>query len=162
MTTVTRRWRARGFTLLELLAAAAILGVLASVAVPVVQTTVRREKERELRQALRDIRNAIDAYKQATAAGVVAIPPNGSGYPPSLLDLTAGVEIKDQPSAPKLYFLRRLPRDPFAAASLPAADTWAKRSYVSPPEAPQEGDDVFDVASNSPLTGMNGVKYAEW
>jgi general secretion pathway protein G len=152
-----------GFSLIELLAAAAILGVLAAVAVPVIETTVRRDKERELRKALRDIRGAIDAYKQATASGHVASKLEDSGYPHDLLDLVVGVEDQTNKNGSKLYFLRRIPRDPFASdLSIPAADTWGKRSFDSSPDAPHQGADVFDVYSTSPLTGMNGQAYREW
>jgi len=157
-----RRPRMRGFTLMELLAAAVIVGILASVAVPVVQTSMRREKERVLRQALRDIRNAIDTYKQAVIAGKIDLPDGASGYPATLLELAAGVPVKGHPNDPKLYFLRRIPRDPFADPGIAAVDTWAQRSYASSSEAPQPGADVFDVASLSPQTGMNGVPYAQW
>jgi general secretion pathway protein G len=158
-----RAQRIAGFSLIELLAAAAILGVLATVAVPVIETTVRRDKERQLRQALRDIRGAIDAYKEATATGHIASKAGESGYPPDLLALAAGVEDQENKNGPKLYFLRRIPRDPFSAdLSVPAADTWGKRSFDSPPDSPHEGADVFDVYSRSPLTGLNGQAYGEW
>lgn len=153
----------RGFTLIELLASAAILGVLASVAVPVVQTTMQREKERELRKALRDIRGAIDAYKQSVVSGNIEVATGASGYPPSLSSLVVGVQNDKDKTGPRLYFLRRLPRDPFFAdRTVAAADTWGKRRFDSPPEAPQEGADVFDVYSLSTQSGMNGVPYAEW
>lgn len=154
---------ARGFSLIELLAAAAIIGVLATVAVPVVETSVRREKERELRQALRDIRHGIDAFKLAAATGRIAMHPADSGYPPTLQDLVDGVPDEQNKTGPRLYFLRRIPRDPFFSdRTVPAPDTWGKRSYDSPPEAPHAGADVFDVYSTSGLTGLNGLPYAEW
>lgn len=152
-----------GFSLLELLAAAAIIGLLATVAVPFVETTVKRQKERELRTALRDMREAIDAYKQAVTAGHIAIKDGQSGYPPTLTALTGGVQDALKPAAPKMYFLRKIPRDPFYEdASATAIDTWGKRSYASEPDHPVEGDDVFDVYSKSDKTGLNGVPYAEW
>jgi general secretion pathway protein G len=152
-----------GFTFIELLASAAIIGLLASIAVPMVQTTVKRQKERELRIALREIRQGIDAYKQAGVAGRIAVLQEQSGYPPNLQMLVQGVEDVSRPEHPKLYFLRRIPRDPFFGdANVKAIDTWGKRSFASPPEKPEEGDDVFDVYTRSQLTGLNGVPYREW
>lgn len=152
-----------GFSLIELLAAAAIVGILATVAVPFVETTVRRQKEHELRQALRDIRSAIDAYKQATDSGRVAMQKGESGYPPTLDALAKGVEDANNKDGPKVYFLRRVPRDPFVAdASIPAEATWGKRSFDSPPGQPHDGADVFDVYSKSALVGLNGQPYREW
>src|SRR3954468_20927647 len=103
-----------GFSLIELLAASAIIGLLATVAVPFVETTIKRQKERELRTALRDIRQAIDNYKLAVASGHVATTEKASGYPLTLTELAGGVTDLAQQSGPKLYFLRRIPRDPFA------------------------------------------------
>ncbi|WP_373987778.1 prepilin-type N-terminal cleavage/methylation domain-containing protein [Duganella sp. BuS-21] len=161
--TSLHRHRNTGFSLLELLAAAAIIGLLASVAVPFVETTVKRQKERELKTALRDIRQAIDAYKQAVATGHIATKLELSGYPPSLIELAGGVEDLANKTGPKLYFLRRIPRDPFAAdASAAAIDTWGTRSFASEPANPVAGDDVFDVYSLSDRTGLNGVPYREW
>lgn len=155
--------RARGFSFIELLASAAIIGLLASVAVPMVQTTVKRQKERELRIALREIRQGIDAYKQAGMAGHIVVPQEQSGYPPSLMDLVQGVEDAKRPEHPKLYFMRRIPRDPFYPdPAAKAIDTWGKRSFASPPDKPEAGDDVFDVYPLSTQTGLNGVPYREW
>lgn len=155
--------RQHGFSFIELLASAAIIGMLASIAVPVVQTTVKRQKERELRIALREIRQGIDAYKQAAQAGRIIVPQDQSGYPPSLLDLVQGVEDASRPEHPRLYFLRRIPRDPFHPdPTAKAVDTWGKRSFASPPDKPEEGDDVFDVYPLSPYKGLNGVPYREW
>lgn len=155
--------RSGGFSFIELLASAAIIGLLASIAVPVVQTSVKREKERDLRIALRDIRQGIDAYKQAGVAGRIAVLQDQSGYPPSLAALTEGVDDASKPEHPKLYFLRRIPRDPFFPdPSVKAADTWGKRSFASPADQPEEGNDVFDVYSRSPQTGLNSVPYREW
>lgn len=155
--------RAGGFSLIELLAAAAILGILAMVAVPVIETTQRRDKERELRTALRDIRRAIDAYKAAVDAGKVSKQLGESGYPKELGSLTAGVvDMKDKAGA-KIYFLRRIPRDPFNPdKGIPAASSWGLRSFDSDAEHPRAGKDVFDVFSMSPKEGLNGVPYSEW
>ncbi|AKU20476.1 type II secretion system protein [Massilia sp. NR 4-1] len=155
--------RQRGFSLIELLASAAILGILASVAVPVIETTVRRQKERELRTALRDIRAAIDAYKAASAGGHIPVLQGHSGYPSALADLMNGVVDATDPDKRKMYFLRRIPRDPFHADQTVAPMAmWGLRSYSSTAQAPLPGDDVFDVYSRSGLTGLNKVPYAEW
>ena len=153
----------RGFSLIELLAAAAILGILATVAVPVMKTTMRRQKEHDLRIALQDIRRGIDAYKAASAAGRITVVSGASGYPPSLADLANGVVDPNKPKEPKQYFLRRIPRDPFFAdRSVAAVATWGLRSFASEPDKPQAGSDVFDVYSNAPGQGLNGVPYREW
>ncbi len=155
--------RQRGFSFIELLASAAIIGMLASIAVPMVQTTVKRQKERELRIALREIRQGIDAYKQAGADKRIAVLQEQSGYPLNLKELVEGVEDVSKPEHPKLYFMRRIPRDPFFPdAKVSAVDTWGTRSFASPADKPEAGDDVFDVYSQSPLTGLNGLPYKEW
>ncbi len=153
----------RGFTLIELVVTVAIVGILASIAVPLAEVNMRRAKEQELRSALRSIRNALDAYKQATEDGRILRQADGSGYPRSLEELDGGVADAKSPNQSKIYFLRRLPRDPFATdATATAAETWGKRSYASPPDAPQEGADVYDVYSLSSLSGLNGTAYREW
>ena len=157
------RPRASGFSLIELLVAATIIGVLATVAVPVVETTQRRAKEKELRTALRDIRNAIDAYKAAADGGRVAKAKDDTGYPPTLADLASGVPDLKSEGGAMIYFLRRIPRDPFNSdRSIPAANTWGLRSFSSPAERPKAGKDVFDVYSGSEKEGLNGVPYSEW
>jgi general secretion pathway protein G len=152
-----------GFTLVELLVTLTILGVLASVALPLNELVVQRAKEQELRRSLREIRDAIDAYKQAFDDGRITRRVGDSGYPKRLEDLIAGVEDPTSAKKERIYFLRRIPRDPFATdASLSPAATWAKRSYRSPPEEPREGDDVFDVFSRSSAVGINGRPLNEW
>lgn len=157
------RCGARGFTLIELVVTIAILGLLATVAVPFAQLVQQRQKETVLREDLRSIRTAIDAYKQAVLEKRIDSPADASGYPPDLDVLWKGVVDKTKPDDSKIYFLRRLPRDPFHPdASAEPAETWGKRSYASPPDEPEEGDDVYDVYSLSEKTGLNGVPYREW
>ncbi len=155
--------RVRGFTLIEMVVTVAIVGILALAASPMLETTARRQKEAELRSALREIRGAIDAYRQAADAGRVERKVDESGYPRKLEDLANGVDNQKDPGKGKIYFLRRLPRDPFDRdSSLSAAQTWGKRSYASPPDEPREGADVFDVYSRSEAVGSNGIPYREW
>lgn len=155
--------RQRGFTFIELMMTLAIMGVLVLVAVPMAQVTVQRQKERDLRQALLQIREGLDAYKRAADQGRILVRIGESGYPPTLQQLVEGVPDQRSPSKQKIYFLRALPRDPLHTdTSVPAADTWSLRSYASPPDDPQEGDDVFDIASRSSATGLNGVPYKQW
>ncbi len=146
----------KGFTLIELLITVAILALLASVALPLAEVTVQRGKEQELRRALREIREGIDAYKRAADDGAIDKPVNKTGYPPSLAALVEGAADKRDPKGARIYFLRRVPADPLTH------EPWALRSYVSPPDAPSSGEDVFDVHSKSDQTGLNGVAYKEW
>jgi len=153
----------RGFTLIELMIVVAIMAILASAAMPLQEMVVKRTKEQELRTALRQIRMAIDAYKLAADEGKVEKKADEMGYPRKLEDLEAGVVDIKTPNKKKIFFMRRLPRDPmFADPEVPAAETWGKRSYESPPDNPDEGDDVFDVYSLSEQKGLNGIPYNKW
>jgi len=153
----------KGFTLIELVITVAIVAVLASVAMPLNELVVQRAKEQDLRRALRELRDGIDAHKQAFDEGRIVKRAGESGYPKKLEDLAAGVEDQKSPKRERIYFLRRVPRDPFATdPGLAAATTWGKRSYASPPEEPRDGDDVFDVFSLSSATGINGRPYKDW
>jgi general secretion pathway protein G len=154
---------ASGFTLIELVVTVAILGVLAMLSVPMLQATAQRQKEVELRSALREIRTAIDAYHQAVLDGKIKVAADASGYPPDLESLVKGIPDSKRPDNRLIYFLRRLPRDPFhTQPDASAAETWGLRSYASAPDEPQPGDDVFDVYSLSGKKGLNGVTYREW
>jgi general secretion pathway protein G len=130
---------------------------------PLAELTVKRSHEQELRRDLFEIRTAIDAYKQAVDEGRTPKIMGTTGYPKSLNLLVEGVEDLKSPNKARLYFLRRIPRDPFAVDStLDAAATWGKRSYASPPDDPKEGDDVYDVFTLHNGVGINGVPYRDW
>jgi len=160
---VKRRGSSRGFTLIELVVAVAILGILATGLLPLAQLAAQRGKEQELRAALRELRTAIDAYKKAADEGRIEKKADASGYPPELEVLVQGVKDAKSTEGKLIYFLRRIPRDPFFdEPSIPAEKTWALRSYESPPDDPREGDDVFDVYSRSQKVGLNGVPYRQW
>lgn len=154
--------RARGFTLIELLVTLALIGLVASLALPVAELTTLRLKEGELRSALRQIRYGLDAYKQAVDEGRIIQRAGDSGYPHSLTLLVEGVEDARSPTHSKIKFLRRIPRDPFADPTLRPEDTWGKRSYQSTNDRPRAGDDVYDVYSLASGSGINGIAYREW
>ncbi len=155
--------RGGGFTLIELVVTLAILGMLSTVALPMAEVAVQRGKEQDLNADLRQIRDAIDAYKQAYDDGHIIKKVGESGYPPTLETLVQGVNDALSQKEQKLYFLRRLPRNPFVSDSnVSAAGTWGLRSYASSADDPQEGDDVFDVYEQVPGKGLNGVPYREW
>lgn len=145
----------RGFTLIEVLVTLALVALLASLALPLSELSVQRAKERELRHALRTLRGAIDAYKDAADANRIERKADASGYPPTLEVLVEGVRDAKDPKGAKIYFLRHVPRDPFG-------EDWGLRSYASPPDDPEPGKDVFDVYSRSARVGLNGLPYREW
>jgi general secretion pathway protein G len=155
--------KTRGFTLIELVVTVSIVGLLASAAAPLLELTARRNRDQELRSALREIRTAIDAYKLAVDQGRVRKTVLQSGYPPTLAALVEGVPDARSPDKRLIFFLRRLPPDPsFPDPKADPAETWGKRSYASRPERPEAGEDVFDVYSLSNKVGLNGRPYRAW
>ena len=157
------RPKPRGFTLIELVITVAIIGLLAGIAVPTAELVLKRDREHELRLALREIRRALDAYKQAYDDGRILKTIGESGYPPALKVLVDGVVDARSPEHTKIYFLRRIPADPLAVdAETPPEQSWGLRSYASEPDDPAEGKDVYDVYSKSPEVGLNGIPYRKW
>jgi general secretion pathway protein G len=155
--------RERGFTLIEIVVTVAIVGLLASAVLPLAELGVKRGREQDLRTALRELRTAIDAYKDAADRGRIELEVGASGYPPSLEVLADGVIDIANPDGKKIYFLRKVPRDPFYRdPTASAAATWGLRSYASEPDKPEPGDDVYDVYSTATGKGLNGIAYRDW
>ena len=160
-----RRHSTLGFTFIELVLTLALLAVMATVALPMSQLVHQRRQEQVLADALREIRQALDAYRRAVDQGRIALRTGESGFPPNLAVLVEGVVDERSPTRQRIYFLRRLPRDPLATdadADVDAANTWGQRSHDSPPDEPREGRDVFDVYSRAQGRGLNGVPYRQW
>ena len=152
-----RRHLPAGFTLLELMVAVSILLVLATMALPVAKVRIKREKEVELRRALREMRSAVDRYKDAADQGLIAIEADTEGYPPTLETLVEGVPLAGKPDR-RVRFLRRTPRDPFTNST-----NWGLRSVQDPPDSRSwNGKNVFDVYSRSAGIALDGTRYADW
>lgn len=158
----SRRPLLAGFTLIEMLVTLSIIGILMGMVLPLAETTAKRGKEQELKYALRQIREGIDAYKRAADDGRFPVASDRTGYPANLEALVTGIEDQRDPKRRKLYFLRQIPRDPFADPAAAPEESWGKRSYASPHEDPRSGDDVYDVHSRSQEVGLNGVPYRLW
>ena len=154
--------RMQGFSLIEVVLTLALLGLLASMAAPLTETVVRRGKEQQLREALYQLRDAIDAYKRAFDAGYIEKSLNSSGYPPNLQVLVEGVRDVRSAKGAKFYFLRRVPHDPLAPVKRDDEGGWGVRSYDSTAQNPREGEDIFDVYSKARGKGLNGIAYREW
>ena len=156
-------WRSgsRGYSFVELLVVSAILLILASAVLPLTSVTVQRQREVELRRALREMRTAIDGYKDAVDLGVIGgddIEVEDEGYPPDLETLVEGVEALGDASGRRVRFLRRIPFDPFTRSR-----EWGLRSYQDEPDAAGwGGENVYDVYSRSRGTALDGTRYRDW
>jgi prepilin-type N-terminal cleavage/methylation domain len=147
----------RGFTLLELMMSVMIISILVGLAVPLARNSIKREKEIELRAALREMRTAIDKYKDASDRGFIMVKVDTEGYPEKLQDLVDGVQMVGAVDK-KLKFLRRIPKDPMTNST-----EWGQRSYQDDPKATSwGGQNVFDVYTKSEGTAFDGTKYNEW
>ena len=156
MQRLRRRAGERGFTLAEMVMVVALVSMLAGMVLPVAKFTVKRQKEAELRLALRQMRNAIDEYKRLSDQGMIPIKVGGEGYPEELEILVEGVELVGQET--KRKFLRRIPRDPMTGET-----EWGLRSYQDEPDSDSWGrQNVYDVYSLSDGTAIDGTKYKDW
>lgn len=143
-----------GLTLVELIIVVAIISILAGAAIPIARFQVRREKERELRRDLWEMRAAIDRYKDAADKGAFQIKADSLGYPPDLQTLVDGVDVQGK----KVRFLRRIPVDPMTGTP-----EWGFRANQDDPESDSfGGQNVFDVHSKSQGTALDGSKYSSW
>lgn len=150
-----KRSRASGFTLIELIVATAILAILTMMALPLARVTIQREKEKQLRQDLWEMRDAIDRYKDAADQGKFQTKVDTQNYPPDLETLVKGVEIQ---GGKKLRFLRSIPVDPMTKST-----EWGLRSMQDDPQSDSwGGQNVFDVYTKSQGTGLDGTKYKDW
>ena len=148
------RTRQLGLTLIELIVAITILIILTGAAVPIARVRVRHDKERNLRQALWEMRDAIDRYKDAADRGAFQVKLGTEGYPPDLDTLVEGVDVGGK----KVRFLRRIPVDPMTGKA-----EWGKRCMADDPDSTSWcGDNVFDVYSESTGTALDGTKYQDW
>ncbi len=152
----TRR-REAGLTLLELVVAATMLLILATMALPMARVKIKRDREIELRRALREMRTAIDRYKDASDVGLIEIKAESEGYPESLEVLVEGVELAGKADR-KVRFLRRIPVDPMTGRA-----DWNFRCVKDPPDSRFWcGDNVFDVSSSSVGEALDGSRYQDW
>lgn len=152
---------ARGFTFVELLVVTTIVLILASAVQPLAKVTIQRTREAELRRVLREMRTAIDKFKDAADAGQIPtteLKANSEGYPPDLQTLVDGVSVANDASGRKLKFLRRIPMDPTVGDS-----EWGLRAYQDKPDSSSwSGQNVYDVYSKNQGTALDGTKYRDW
>jgi general secretion pathway protein G len=153
--------RARGYTFVELLVVSTIILILASAIMPLAKVTARRHRETELRRALREMRTAIDKYKDQADLGNISALELKSGnenYPPDLQTLVDGVTAANDPTGRKLKFLRHIPVDPMTHST-----EWGLRSYQDKPDSTHwGGQNVFDVYTTFDATALDGTKYKDW
>ncbi len=150
----TPRKKTAGFTLIELIVATGILIILTGLALPMARVVIKRERERELRHDLWEMRDAIDRYKDAADRGAFQIKVGSEGYPPELQTLVDGVDVGGK----KVRFLRRIPVDPMTGST-----EWGMRSIQDDPKSDSwSGDNVFDVFTKSQGTGLDGTSYRDW
>jgi general secretion pathway protein G len=151
----------RGYTFIELLVVTTILLILASAVMPLAQVTSQRQREAELHRSLREVRTAIDKFKDAVDQGMIAptsLQPGNEGYPPSLQALVEGVPAAGDASGRKLKFLRHVPIDPMTSGT-----DWGLRAYQDEPDSTSWGGrNVFDIYTKSGGTGLDGTKYRDW
>ena len=151
----------RGFTFVELLVVSTILLILASAIMPLAKVSIQREREAELRRALREMRTAIDKYKDAADVGAIApfdLKAGTENYPPDLQTLVTGVTKNNDATGVKLKFLRRIPVDPMTRTT-----EWGLRSYTDRPDSTSwGGSNVFDVYTKSDGKALDGTKYKDW
>ncbi|MBP1606472.1 MAG: hypothetical protein H6Q08_1846 [Acidobacteria bacterium] len=153
--------RQRGYTFVEVLVVSVLLLIMASAAMPLAKVTVQRQREVELRRSLRELRTAIDRYKDSVDLGLIGstdVRPGSEGYPEDLEVLVEGVPMANDASGRRLKFLRRIPVDPMTR------DTeWGKRSYQDRPDTTSwGGQNVYDVYSRSEATALDGTRYRDW
>ena len=151
----------RGYTIVELLVVTTIVIILASAVQPLARVTIQRTREAELRRVLREMRTAIDKFKDAVDVGQIAasdLEPGNEGYPPDLNTLVEGISAANDASGRKLKYLRRIPIDPMTGKA-----DWVFRSCYDPADSTSSGgENVFDVHSKSKGTALNGEKYSDW
>ena len=158
---LARRRSERGFSLIEMIVVTMILMIMASAAMPLARVTAQRQKEAELRRTLREMRTAIDKFKDSVDQGLIAtteLKPGSEGYPPDLETLVDGVTVANDASGRKLKFLRRIPSDPMTNSS-----EWGMRSYQDKPDATSwGGQNVFDVYTTFDGKALDGTKFRDW